>query len=266
MPASPRPDQCALSSDSLPADAVPAGPGHVAIIMDGNGRWAARRGLPRAAGHRAGVEALKRTVKAAPALGVSCLTVFGFSTENWRRPAEEVSDLMGIVRSFVDSDLERLHREGVLVRVVGRRKGVPDDIAAMIERAERRTAANSRFRLQVAFNYGGRADLIHAARRHAERVLAGEVAPEIDEAGFSALLSTHDAPPLDLIIRTSGEMRLSNFLLWEAAYAELMFQDILWPDYGAEALGKAVDEFRARDRRYGGRPDVRSPASAAAQA
>lgn len=240
-----------------------ATPGHVALIMDGNGRWAEQRGLPRAAGHRAGVEALKRTVKAAPNLGIRCLTVFGFSTENWSRPEAEVSDLMGMVRAFVASDLDRLHREGVRVRVLGRRRGLPADIAELIERAESKTARNDRFRLQVAFNYGARADLLDAVRVHAERVAAGAAPSEIDEAGFSALLSTAGAPPLDLVVRTSGEQRLSNFLLWEAAYAELVFQDILWPDYGEGALSEAVAAFGARDRRFGGRAIV-APATALA--
>jgi undecaprenyl diphosphate synthase len=225
---------------------------HVAIIMDGNGRWAARRGLPRAMGHREGVKALQRTVEAAPKLGVSCLTVFGFSTENWRRPAEEVSDLMGLVRSYVASDLNRLERAGIQLRVLGRRTGLPDDIARIIQNAEARTAHNSRFLLQVAFNYGGRADLVDAAERHAERVRLGQATGPVTEEILSAGLSTHGAPPVDLIVRTSGEQRLSNFLLWEAAYAELVFQDILWPDYGAEALRQAVATYRTRDRRYGG--------------
>jgi undecaprenyl diphosphate synthase len=229
-----------------------AGARHVAIIMDGNGRWAERRGLPRAMGHREGVQALKRTVQAAGQQGVRCLTVFGFSTENWRRPADEVSDLMGLVRSFVGKDLDRLAREGVRIKVLGRRDNLPVDIAAIVARAEADTAHNDRFILQVAFNYGGRADLIDAARRHAEAVKAG--APnELDEAGFGKLLSTAGAPPLDLIIRTSGELRLSNFLLWEAAYAELVFQDILWPDYGPEALADAMATFAERQRRFGGR-------------
>lgn len=230
------------------------GPRHVAIIMDGNGRWAAARGLPRAAGHKAGVAALRRTVRGCAGLGVRCLTVFGFSTENWRRPAAEVSDLMGLVRSYVASDLTGLAREGVRIRVLGRREGLPPDIAAIVAKAERETGHNNRFLLQVAFNYGGQADIVDAARRHAERVLAGEAAPEIEEAAFGALLSTAGAPPLDLIVRTSGEIRLSNFLLWEAAYAELVFQDILWPDYGPEALKAAVEEYKARERRFGGRP------------
>lgn len=228
-----------------------AGPRHVALIMDGNGRWAESRGLPRAMGHREGVQALKRTVQAASDFGIECLTVFGFSTENWRRPAEEVSDLMGLVRSYVASDLSRLEREGVRVRVLGRRTGLPADIAAIVERAERTTAHNSRFLLQVAFNYGGRADIVDAAQRYVDQLLAGHATGPLDEAALGAGLSTAGGPPVDLIVRTSGEQRLSNFLLWEAAYAELIYQDVLWPDYGPEALGRAVDEFRGRDRRFG---------------
>ena len=228
-----------------------AGPRHVALIMDGNGRWAESRGLPRAMGHREGVQALKRTVQAASDFGIECLTVFGFSTENWRRPAEEVSDLMGLVRSYVASDLSRLEREGVRVRVLGRRTGLPADIAAIVERAERTTAHNSRFLLQVAFNYGGRADIVDAAQKYVDQLLAGHATGPLDEAALGAGLSTAGGPPVDLIVRTSGEQRLSNFLLLEAAYAELIYQDVLWPDYGPEALGLAVDEFRGRDRRFG---------------
>jgi undecaprenyl diphosphate synthase len=228
------------------------GPKHVALIMDGNGRWAQARGLPRAMGHREGVQALKRTVQAAPQFGIDCLTVFGFSTENWRRPAEEVSDLMGLVRSYVASDLNRLDREGVRVRVLGRRTGLPADIAAIIERAEAQTAHNSRFLLQVAFNYGGRADIVDAAQRHVDRVLAGEAKGPLDEATLGEGLSTAGGPPVDLIVRTSGEQRLSNFLLWEAAYAELVYQNVLWPDYGAGPLGEAVEQYLNRDRRFGG--------------
>jgi undecaprenyl diphosphate synthase len=228
------------------------GPKHVALIMDGNGRWAQARGLPRAMGHREGVQALKRTVQAAPSFGVECLTVFGFSTENWRRPAEEVSDLMGLVRSYVASDLNRLAREGVRVRVLGRRTGLPNDIAAIVDRAEAQTAHNTRFLLQVAFNYGGQADIVDAAQRHIDMVLAGEATGPLDEAALSAGLSTAGGPPVDLIVRTSGEQRLSNFLLWEAAYAEMVFQNVLWPDYGAGPLGEAVEQYRNRDRRFGG--------------
>lgn len=228
-------------------------PLHVAVIMDGNGRWAKARGLPRAAGHRAGVEALKRTIRGAPEAGVSCLTVFGFSTENWSRPEDEVSDLMGLVRTYVASDLAKLAKEGVRLRILGRRQGLPDDIARIVDKAEADTAQNDRFMLQVAFNYGGRADIVDAAEAYARRVASGQATGPLTEQALGAGLSTAGAPPVDLIVRTSGELRLSNFLLWEAAYAELVFQDILWPDYGPEALGRAVAEFRARDRRFGGR-------------
>ncbi|HAC00442.1 polyprenyl diphosphate synthase [Brevundimonas naejangsanensis] len=236
-----------------PVATAPAkGPRHVALIMDGNGRWAQRRGLPRAVGHREGVQALRRTIKAAPELGVQCLTVFGFSTENWSRPADEVSDLMGLVRAFVGSDLKRLEAAGVRVKVLGRRKGLPEDIAGIVARAEAQTAHNDKFLLQVAFNYGGRADLADAAQRLVNRARAGEDIV-VDEEALGAGLSTAGAPPVDLIVRTSGEQRLSNFLLWEAAYAEMVFQDILWPDYGAEALAEAIAQFACRQRRYGGR-------------
>jgi undecaprenyl diphosphate synthase len=243
-----------MTADSAaPSGPGPDGPRHVAIIMDGNGRWAKARGLPRALGHREGVQALKRTIQAAPDFGIRCLTVFGFSTENWSRPAEEVSDLMGLVRTYVTSDLARLEKAGVRLRILGRREGLPTDIAAIIDKAEAQTAHNDKFILQVAFNYGGRADLVDAARRHAERLLAGETTEPLNEENFAAGLATAGSPPLDLIIRTSGEQRLSNFLLWEAAYAELVFQDILWPDYGPKDLGEAVAAFAQRERRYGGR-------------
>ena len=229
------------------------GPKHVALIMDGNGRWAEARGLPRAMGHREGVQALKRTVEAAPRFGIRCLTVFGFSTENWSRPADEGSDLMGLVRSYVASDLKRLERAGVRVRVLGRRAGLPDDIIAIIERAEASTAHNQKFMLQVAFNYGGRADIIDAVQRHAEDLRSGKTAGPLDERALGDRLSTAGAPPVDVIVRTSGEQRLSNFLLWEAAYAELVYQNVLWPDYGAEGLADVVEQYRNRDRRFGGR-------------
>ena len=226
---------------------------HVAIIMDGNGRWAKQRGLPRTLGHRAGVQALKRTVQAAGDLGLEWLTVFGFSTENWRRPASEVSELMTLLKSYVESDLDRLEREGVRVRVIGRRTGLSADILEVLERAEARTSHNARFNLQVAFNYGGRADIVDAARRLAADVAAGRAdAAAADEDAFGRYLSTAAGPPVDLIVRTSGERRISNFLLWEAAYAELVFQDVLWPDYGEAELRAALDEFKARERRYGG--------------
>lgn len=237
------------------------GPRHVAIIMDGNGRWAKARGLPRAIGHREGVQALKRTIQAAPDFGIECLTVFGFSTENWSRPEDEVSDLMGLVRTYLASDLARLEKAGVRLRILGRREGLPSDIVSIIDKAQAQTAHNTRFLLQVAFNYGGRADLVDAARRHTEKLLSGETVEPITEQTFEAGLATAGSPPLDLIVRTSGEKRLSNFLLWEAAYAELVFQDVLWPDYGARALGEAVALFGERERRYGGREVVTARAA-----
>ena len=225
---------------------------HVAIIMDGNGRWAQGRGQIRAMGHRAGVNALKRTITAAVDLGITHLTVFAFSTENWRRPEAEVSDLMGLLRAFIKSDLERLRREGVCVRIIGQTEGLPADIVSMVAEAHARTRDNSRFFLQVALNYGAQADMAEAARALARAVRDGEITPEaITPESFAARLSTHGLPPLDLLIRTSGEHRLSNFLLWEAAYAEFVFQDILWPDYGHEALAAALDTFAQRHRRFG---------------
>ena len=226
---------------------------HLALIMDGNGRWAKARGLPRVLGHRAGVAALKRTVEAAPELGVEWMTVFGFSTENWSRPATEVAELMGLLKNYVRSDLDRMEREGVRLRVIGRRGDLAPDVLEIIEHAEARTRRNSRFHLQVAFNYGGRADIAEAARRYALAAIAGEVSPEaLNEASFERFLSTAAGPTPELIIRTSGEQRLSNFLLWEAAYAELVFQDVLWPDYGKEHLAAALKEFGSRVRRFGG--------------
>jgi undecaprenyl diphosphate synthase len=236
----------------LPA-AEQGGPAHVAIIMDGNGRWAKARGLPRTLGHREGVAALKRTVEAAPLLGIERLTVFGFSTENWRRPAGEISELMRLMKAYVQSDLARLGRNGVRVHILGRREGLSSDILSIIEHAESSTAANDRFHLQVAFNYGGQPDIVDAARHFARKVKAGLAEPDdLNEACFESYLSTANGPPPDLIIRTSGEQRLSNFLLWEAAYAEFVFQDVLWPDYGPTLLKAAVEEFRTRERRYGG--------------
>ena len=231
----------------------PLAPRHVAIIMDGNGRWAKARNLPRALGHRAGVSALKRTVQGAAELGLEWLTVFGFSTENWRRPVAEVSELMRLLKAYVDSDLARLEREGVRVHIVGSRDGLSPDIVEVIDRAERRTADNDRFHLQVAFNYGGRADIVEATRRFAVAVARGEADPDaLDEESFGKLLSTAYGPTPELIVRTSGERRLSNYLLWEAAYAEFVFQDVLWPDYGPEHLRRAISEFMTRERRYGG--------------
>jgi len=229
-----------------------ARPLHVAIVMDGNGRWAKQRGLPRSLGHRAGVEALKRTVSAAPKLGIGWLTVFGFSTENWSRPAAEVAELMALPKRYFESDIARLEREGVRVRVIGRREGLSSELVRLVEGAQARTDHNRAFNLNIAFNYGGQADITDAARAFAEDVAAGRRKPEdLDETLFGSLLVTAGSPPPDVIVRPSGEQRLSNFLLWEAAYAELVFQDVLWPDYGEEHLKAALAVFAKRDRRYG---------------
>ncbi|HAQ36649.1 MAG TPA: isoprenyl transferase [Alphaproteobacteria bacterium] len=226
---------------------------HVAIIMDGNGRWAKARGRPRVFGHQQGVEAVRAVVRAGGDLGVNCLTLYGFSTENWRRPHEEVDALFGLLRRFVDADLESLAADGVRVRILGRREGLSDDIIEIIERAERRTADNSAFSLNIAFNYGGRDEIVRAARRIAAEVASGELSADaIDEDVFAEHLDSHGLPDPDLVIRTSGEQRLSNFLPWQTAYAELVFVDVLWPDFDRAHLENAIGEFRRRRRRFGG--------------
>ncbi len=228
-------------------------PLHVAIIMDGNGRWAKRRSLPRTLGHRAGVEALRAVVSAAPDLNIRWLTVFGFSTENWSRPAAEVAELMALPKRYFDSDLDRLVREGVRVRVMGQREGLSADLISMLDAAELRTQANDALHLQIAFNYGGQSDIVQAARKFAQAVADGQARPEdLDEARFANNLSTAGLPPPDLVIRPSGELRLSNFLLWECAYTEFVFQNVLWPDFGPKNLAEAIETYKSRDRRYGG--------------
>jgi undecaprenyl diphosphate synthase len=228
-------------------------PRHVAIIMDGNGRWAASRGLPRLEGHRRGVEALRRTVRAAIELGISYLTIYSFSSENWRRPAKEVGDLFGLLRIFVRRDLADLHAQAVRVRFVGSKKGLPPDIAGLLAEAENLTRDNRGLTLVVAFNYGARREILEAARALAQAALEGRVDPgSVDERGFEAFLDTAGIPDPDLLIRTSGEQRLSNFLLWQSAYAELVFMPILWPDFDRSALEAAIMEYRGRDRRFGG--------------
>lgn len=228
------------------------GPRHVAIIMDGNGRWARSRHRPRPFGHREGVEALRRTVEAIGDFGVKYLTVYGFSTENWRRPADEVEALLELLRIYVGRDLDQLVRDGVRVRVIGDREGLSSDIAEIIDRAQARTAHNDKLMLTIAFNYGARSEILRAVRTIAAQAAATGVAPDITEAAFAKHLDTGDWPDPDLVIRTSGEQRMSNFLLWQAAYAELMFMDVLWPDFDRAALERAIDEFRRRDRRFGG--------------
>ncbi|MDZ4762035.1 MAG: polyprenyl diphosphate synthase [Alphaproteobacteria bacterium] len=221
--------------------------------MDGNGRWAEARGLPRAMGHREGVEALRRTVDACGELGLGELTVFSFSTENWSRPPAEIEALFDLLRVFVKRDLARLHREGVRIRVIGSRDGLSTDLLQLIDHAVDLTRANTRLNLNIAFNYGGRGEIVAAVREIARAVEAGEVRPnDISEQMVSSRLWTSESPDPDLLIRTSGEFRLSNFLLWSGAYAELMFMDIRWPDFNRACLEQAIDAFRRRDRRFGG--------------
>ncbi len=228
-------------------------PEHVAIIMDGNGRWAKARGLPRVAGHRAGVEALRKTVRAASDMGIGWLTVYAFSSENWTRPKSEVSDLMGLLKLFIRRDLADLHRSGVKVRIIGERDGLAADINALLEEAESLTAANDVMTLVIAFNYGGRDEIVRAARKIADAVRRGEIDSEaVSPEVFAGFLDTVGIPDPDLVIRTSGELRLSNFLPWQAAYSELVFMPCYWPDFTREHLADALGQFAARERRFGG--------------
>jgi undecaprenyl diphosphate synthase len=228
-------------------------PQHVAIVMDGNGRWAKKRHMPRQAGHVAGISALRRTVAAARDLGMAYLTVYAFSTENWQRPPGEVSALMGLFRRFFHADMRKLQSENVRVRFIGGRAGLAPDIGKMIAEAERMTEANTGLNLTIAFNYGAREELVGAARAIARAAMAGLVDPaEITEAVFGEHLHTAGFPDVDLVIRTGGEKRISNFLLWQAAYAEFVFMDSLWPDFDQEHLSAALAEYAVRDRRFGG--------------
>ncbi len=243
-------------SDPVDAQRAPTSAGpppvHVAVIMDGNGRWAQARGLPRVAGHKRGAEAVRATVEAAIEQGVRYLTLFGFSSENWKRPAAEIADLMGLLRHYLRAELADLHRNGVRVRVIGDRLRLAADIVALIAQSEDTTRANARLDLTIALSYSGRADIAAAARTLAADVRAGRLAPEaIDEAALGARLSTGDLPDPDLLIRTSGEKRISNFLLWQSAYTEFVFVDTLWPDFGRREFADAIAEFQRRDRRYG---------------
>ncbi|UKJ72932.1 isoprenyl transferase [Azospirillum brasilense] len=227
-------------------------PAHVAVIMDGNGRWAKSRGLPRTAGHKKGVDAVRRTVEAAGDLGIGYLTIFSFSSENWRRPEEEVSDLMQLLRFYLRSEIADLHRNGVRLRVIGDRARLSKDIVGLIENAENLTRDNRKLTLVVALSYGSRQEITLAARRLAEEVKAGTLDPaDITEDRLSERLFTADIPDPDLIVRTSGEKRISNFLLWQAAYAELVFVDTLWPDFSKRDLEAAIEEFHRRERRFG---------------
>jgi|SRR5579862_1737332 len=236
--------------DSFLSEPMP--PRHVAIIMDGNGRWAQARGLPRVAGHRRGADAVRRTVTAAGELGIEYLTLYGFSSENWRRPAAEVRELMRLLEYYLRAEVAELHEHGVRLRVIGQRERLPREALRLIEHAERLTAGNARLHLTVALSYGGRDEIAAAARRLAERARLGEIgADEIDEDSFGRHLYTVDLPDPDLLIRTSGEKRISNFLLWQCAYAELLFVDTLWPDFSRLDLENAIREFRGRERRFG---------------
>jgi undecaprenyl diphosphate synthase len=236
-----------------PKHAVDHGARHVAIIMDGNGRWAKRRFLPRIAGHRAGVEAVRTVSRAARAMGIACLTLYAFSSENWKRPESEVADLMALLRRFIQSDIDEFDANNVRLRVIGNYRALEPSLVAMIESAVQRTAGNDGAILAIALNYGAQDEMLRAVRSLAERAAAGEIAPDaIDAAMLGGALDTADLPPLDLLIRTSGEHRLSNFLLWQAAYAELYFTEKLWPDFDAQALAEALAAFKGRERRYGG--------------
>lgn len=227
-------------------------PAHVAIIMDGNGRWARARGLPRTLGHRQGAEAVRRSVAAAIELGIPYLTLFGFSSENWRRPLSEVEDLMGLLRRYLQAEIAELHKNRIRLRVVGERDRLPKDIAKQIDEAENLTKEGDRLNFTVAISYGGRQEILAAARRLAKAAVAGELDPEdIDSDLFERELLTLGLPDPDLIIRTSGEQRISNFLLWQSAYSEFMFIEKYWPDFNKDDLAAAIQEFQRRDRRYG---------------
>jgi undecaprenyl diphosphate synthase len=234
-----------------PAEA-PAPPVHVAIIMDGNGRWAQQRGLPRVAGHRRGADAVRTTVEGCRELGIAYLTLYAFSSENWKRPPAEVGDLMGLLRLYLRRELAELHRNDVRIRFIGDRSRLANDIVELLDEAERLTERNGGLTFIIALNYGARDEIVRATRRAAEDVAAGRLQPdEIDETRYARYLQTVDIPDPDLLIRTSGEQRLSNFLLWQSAYTELVFTQTLWPDFNKQCLRDAVREFHRRDRRYG---------------
>jgi undecaprenyl diphosphate synthase len=234
--------------------ALPMGvPSHVAIIMDGNGRWAKSRGLPRTMGHKAGVNALREAVRNAADFGISYLTLYAFSSENWSRPASEVSDLMGLLKLFIRRDLAELHHSNVRVRIIGEREGLPADIRRLLDDSEKLTQNNSKLNLVIAFNYGSRDEIVRAAKKLCADVLAGRTAADsINADMFSARLDTAGMPDPELLIRTSGEMRLSNFLLWQTAYTEFVFLPCLWPDFDRAQFAGAIETFAKRQRRFGG--------------
>ncbi len=241
-----------MSTVSSLRDAVPPPPVHVGIIMDGNGRWAQARGLPRVEGHRQGAESVRRTVKAAVELGVRYLTLYGFSNENWKRPELEISALMGLLRLYLRREIEELDQRGVRIRFIGQRRRLASDIVGLIEEAEARTCENTKLTLIVALSYGARQEITEAARAIAIKVASGDLDPSsINEDILAEHLETAGIPDPDLMIRTSGEQRVSNFLLWQLAYAELVFTDTLWPDFSRSDLEEAINEFHRRERRYG---------------
>ncbi len=242
--------ESAIARGDGPASEAPR---HVGIIMDGNGRWASARGLPRFEGHRRGVEAVRRAVRAAGDLGISYLTLYSFSAENWSRPVEEVSDLMGLLKRYIRNDLADLHKNGVRVRIIGRRDNLASDIRSLLIEAEELTRDNANLTLVIAFNYGSRQEIADAARRLAQKAAAGLIDPgNIDIAAVTGELETSGIPDPDLIIRTSGEQRLSNFLMWQCAYAELVFLPLLWPDFDHASLEAALAQYFGRERRFGG--------------
>ena len=244
-----------MSEAEVPQSAQPAFevPRHVAIIMDGNGRWAAARGLPRAEGHRRGVEALRRTIRAAGEIGIGFITIYSFSAENWSRPASEIHELMGLLRRFIRNDLAELHKSNVRVRIIGEREGLDPDIGRLLVEAEELTKSNDGLTLVVAFNYGARQEIVRAVRHIADEVAAGRLKPaDITMDTLGGSLDAPDIPDPDLVIRTSGEQRLSNFLLWQSAYSELVFMPINWPDFDRAALEAAIREYQQRERRFGG--------------
>lgn len=222
---------------------------HVAIIMDGNGRWAKARHLPRIAGHKRGAEAVRATVRAAAEMGLEALTLYAFSSENWRRPEDEISDLKGLLRHYLGNELDEIHQNDIRIKIIGDYSRFGPELVAMLDNAIQRTANNRRMTMVIALNYGAQNEIVRAVQ---SLVAEGVAAEEISEAAIEARLDTYDLPPLDLLIRTSGERRLSNFLLWQAAYAELLFVDTLWPDFGADELADALADFGRRERRFGG--------------
>lgn len=227
-------------------------PPHIAVIMDGNGRWAKARGLPRTAGHKRGAEAVRNTVEGAVEEGVRYLTLFGFSSENWKRPADEIRDLMGLLRFYLKSEIKKLNREGIRLRVIGERSRLDADIVALIEESEQNTRNNQRLDLTIALSYGSRAEIVSAVKTIAGQVESGEIsANDVTESLIDSHLYTADIPDPDLLVRTSGEYRISNFLLWQLAYTEFVFLDKLWPDFSKEDLRTAIKEFQSRDRRFG---------------